>query len=335
MNALRSLADKLGAVSEVFFVILSGNILFSLVFAGLIPPSVRNIAFTPQAGNEWPAALSSAVNIGGKLGLVLLMFILLWKLLYRKHFSQANITRNSHSLIKLIGVGVLTFAFANFPWKLIVLVNQIIPFGEGLHGWDAVNSAKFSTGLVVFVLASAMLIPPLLEEISVRGFQLSRLNMSFAPISAILITGIFFPLMHGHFYQKDPVVLLLLVSFIFSSTIYGFIAYRYGSVIPVIIAHSLANAPEPSNSLWMGAIVLVMLSVVFACRAQILAASAALRKLWVDAGIGRFDVLWVIPSVLLVISPVFANRSNIMMSAGIFFGLMVLARLLSPKKAKA
>jgi len=38
--------------------------------------------------------------------------------------------------------------------------------------------------------------------------------MQFGPIGAILITGVAFPLFHGHFYQSDPVVLSQLIAFI-------------------------------------------------------------------------------------------------------------------------
>lgn len=333
MNKKHTILIKLGAISEILFLVLLGNIAFLLISSKLIPAEIQNISLDPELNNVWPAAYSMAIKVGLKNGLVLLFMILTWKFIYRKSNAEMNMSRNKHSILKLIGIGILTFTVANFPAKFIVLLNQVFQFGEGLHAWDAIYSTEFSLGLIVFVLAGNMLLPPILEEAAVRGFQLSRLKMSFAPISAILIVGTLFPLLHGHFYQNDPAVIAQLFAFIFSSIIWTFVAFRCGSIIPLIVAHALANSPFPPTPLWMGLYVFIMFLIVIKYRTAIMKEVKAFLGLWKNTGKERYDIFWIIPTLVLIIGPVFINRNYIFISILILLLIIILGRL-SLKKRK-
>ena len=323
MNSKYSILIKLGAISEILFIVLLGNILFLLISRGLIPQEIQNINLDPSANNVWPATLSMVIDVGLKNGLVLLLMVLTWKFIYRKSRVEMNITRNKYSISQLIGIGILCFSFANLPNKLIVLLNIIIPFGEGLQAWNTIYSTEFSLGLVAFVLAGNILLPPILEEAAVRGFQLSRLKQSLTPISAILIVGTLFPLFHGHFYQNDPVIIAQMIAFIFSSIIWTFVAFRCGSLIPLIVAHMLANSPMPSSSLWMGLYLLIMLTVIFRYRKIIKQEIAEFVKLWKSSGKDRLDIFWILPTLAVILGPVLINRNYMFISIVVLFLLII------------
>lgn len=273
-----SYLNKAGVIADGLLALLLGNVLFSLAGSALIPSEW--ITTTPDPDTIWQAVAGQSNQIGLRLSLVLLLGILIWKLRTGLSLENAAFTTGERSLGKLIGIGFLTFCFASMPWKGIVWINQLFPFGEGLGGWDYLGETDFSAGLVVYILVSAMLLPPILEELFVRGIWLNRIKMEYGPIGAVLITGCLFPLFHGHFYQSDPVVLSQLAAFIFASCVLGWVTIRTNSVIPAIVAHALGNSPEPSEPLFMGLIISVMLLTAGFYRQSVLAEWKAFLQAW-------------------------------------------------------
>lgn len=155
---------KIGVISDGLIAIIAGNLLFVLLGSTLIPQSWIN------SNNLWNSVLVLFFQIGIRLGLVLLLGIIVWKLRSKQPLSEAGFSFNNYSLLRLVGIGILMFCFASLPWKTIVFVNQLFPFGEGLHGWDYLNSVSLSPAVVTYILVSAMLLPPILEELYCPGY---------------------------------------------------------------------------------------------------------------------------------------------------------------------
>jgi len=97
-----------------------------------------------------------------------------------------------------------------------------------------IEDLKFSNGaeLVMMILA-AVILPAIAEEFLVRGILLSEFE-SLGTVYAIVISAIAFSAMHTSFYN--------LPGHFFAGLVYGWLAYRMNSIIPVMIAHIVNNA---------------------------------------------------------------------------------------------
>lgn len=154
---MKSYLKEAGVIADGLLALLAGNVIFSLAGSALIPPEW--VTAGPEPDTLWLAVIGQAGQIGIRLGLILLLGIFIWKLRTGLSLEKAAFTTGERSIGKLIGIGFLTFCFASLPWKGIVLFNQLVPFGDGLGGWDYLSETGFSTGLVVYILVTAMLPP--------------------------------------------------------------------------------------------------------------------------------------------------------------------------------
>lgn len=94
-----------------------------------------------------------------------------------------------------------------------------------------------------FALA-ATLVAPLCEEVAFRGHLASALHARHRPAAAIAVSAILFGLLH-----LDP---LRAPSLVLLGAIYGWLAWRTGSVWPGVIAHATNNGLAAGLALWVG-----------------------------------------------------------------------------------
>jgi len=99
-------------------------------------------------------------------------------------------------------------------------------------------------------------------------------------VGAVLLSALLFQLSHGHFSQSDPVVLLLLGSGLFAAACWAYVTVRTGSILPAVIAHALANTPEPATSWGLGLLLLGMVLVLIVRRAAIAAVLGDFARDW-------------------------------------------------------
>jgi membrane protease YdiL (CAAX protease family) len=86
----------------------------------------------------------------------------------------------------------------------------------------------------IFSIATAVIAAPILEEIICRGIILKGLLKNYPPYKAILISAIFFSVIHLNPWQAIPAF--------FSGLFLGWIYYKTQSVIPGMIIHATINA---------------------------------------------------------------------------------------------
>jgi len=86
----------------------------------------------------------------------------------------------------------------------------------------------------IFSIATAVIVAPILEEIICRGIILKGLLKNYPPYKAILISAIFFSVIHLNPWQAIPAF--------FSGLFLGWIYYKTQSVIPGMIIHATINA---------------------------------------------------------------------------------------------
>lgn len=113
------------------------------------------------------------------------------------------------------------------------------------------------------------------------SYVLTRLRLGgWGVIGGVLLSALVFELSHGHFYQSDPVVLLLFLSGFSAAICWAHATVQTGSVVPAIVAHGLGNVPEPATPPGLGVMVTGMALVVAARRTSIAARLRAFASDW-------------------------------------------------------
>ena len=144
-----------------------------------------------------------------------------------------NLRFNKISLRTLISIVILSIG-------LIILVDEFdriiyAIFGQPDFLEELTEQLKFTTPLRGFlIIASTVFAAPLVEEMLFRGYLQKVLEESWQDITkAILVTSLFFALVHLNLYWVAQIYLLGLVL--------GWLAWRTNSIIPGIILHGINN----------------------------------------------------------------------------------------------
>ncbi len=99
---------------------------------------------------------------------------------------------------------------------------------------------------VVLVLVLLMVVAPFAEEVIFRGVIMGSLHRRYGPRWAILGSGLLFALVH-----VQPATVFAIV---FVGLAFGWVAMRYRSIWPSIIAHSLFNGVSAAAIYWLRSI---------------------------------------------------------------------------------
>jgi membrane protease YdiL (CAAX protease family) len=285
---------RLAAIGEIMAMLIAGVLALRLLLP-LLPAAWTSGVWENPADSALPLALSDSLTIALRFSvLIVLSFTWLW-LRFRVTPAQAGVGTGGKSIARLALIGVITGGIAALPWKAIVLWNMHTGFGEGLHGFDQVMAAGFRYDVILLVLGTAVLLPPLFEEVLARGYMCTRVALGFGPVCGVLIVALVFALSHGHFHSDDPVVRMLAASSLFAAIVFGWVTLRTGSVLPAIIGHAALNAPEPSDPIGMSVLVAVFAVIAALSLPILLKETAAFfaavsRERWLH-------LLWALPLV--------------------------------------
>jgi hypothetical protein len=106
-------------------------------------------------------------------------------------------------------------------------------------------TAMFGRGplSMALILVLLMVVAPFAEEVIFRGVLMGSLQRRYGPSWAILGSGMLFALVH--------VQISTVVAIVFVGLALGWIAMRYRSIWPSIIAHSLFNGVSAGAILWL------------------------------------------------------------------------------------
>lgn len=227
---------RLAALAEILLVLAVGNIVGVAVYEAVLPVSVK----TGDAG-EIVEALFAGLRILLRIGFIAgFGLALLW---LRRGLGprDAGLTRAGKPLGHLLGIGFVLGGFSSFLVALVFAVHAVAPLGAGLAAWNNIREASLSTAFYVDMLATSIIVPPLVEEIMARGYMRLRLVESYGRVSGVILTGLVFALAHGKFVSTDPLLAIFMVVLIISSIAWAYIAQTSGSLIPPMIAHAMTN----------------------------------------------------------------------------------------------
>lgn len=94
-------------------------------------------------------------------------------------------------------------------------------------------TSTFAKDLSVLGIINIIIMAPLCEEIFFRGFIFSKLRSVHKPIIAILLSSLFFSIVHGTFVQQSTVWV--------NGIVYSYFYYKTGNLRMSILAHFLNN----------------------------------------------------------------------------------------------
>ena len=208
------------------------------VAAGLIEESGGDIAAARELLTEYIKSNLSILSLVFLLGEFVSVAVAgLW---YYFGYVKKEKARGSDHLPKeqenCSGIKKTGFILCGFmaTWGLSAILNQIASsiFPEASQDLTEIFSLM-KDGSVVLTLLAVALIGPIFEELTLRGIILSKLRRFFGPVGCIVISAVLFGIFHLNIIQGIYVFPMGLF--------WGFLAYRFKSVIPAIICHMANN----------------------------------------------------------------------------------------------
>ena len=212
------------------------------VYAGIIPKALEYIK---ELGPD-PAAVTEKLQeyMTGSSVVTVLMFIAeiisitvagIW---YYKGYVKKNRENRAYRYGSLKFGGIKSIAFVLCgcisAWSLAVIIQQIISSIVPQTAEEVSETLEMALGgNVVLGLISAVVLAPIFEELTVRGIILQRSKRAFGVIGCVIISAVLFGVFHLNIIQGLYVLPLGLF--------WGFVGYRFNSVIPCIICHMVNN----------------------------------------------------------------------------------------------
>lgn len=150
--------------------------------------------------------------------------IFAWRGIHWKHLGFGKFDATTMGL----GCGLLIFAYA-----IIIIHNSIlIAFGIDTQGQDILNLFE-SLESPIWLVISAVILAPLVEEIFFRGFLFQGFRQRYGWVRSMLLSSTLFSIAH-----LDPTALV--PTFILGCVL-AYLYHRSNSVWPGVILHFLVN----------------------------------------------------------------------------------------------
>ena len=266
---------RIAALAEVLLVLALGNIIGAAIYPYVVSSSVLD-----GSASENSLAFASGLLIFLRLGSAAVIGLILLYLRTGQTPRAAGLSRNGHSLSYLLKQGLVLGVISSFLIGLLFFVHSIIPLGEGLAAWWTYADTPINTAFLISLLGTSILIPPLTEEILMRGYNRARLVESFGPMAGVVLTGLVFALSHTRYLVADAMMLLFMGEILISSILWTYSAQKTGSIIPALIAHSLSNgiASLILFQVWLPFLLLLIMIVLI--RKEVSRMLASMKQDW-------------------------------------------------------
>jgi sodium transport system permease protein len=171
--------------------------------------------------------LSAALIVAyfGVLPLALARYL---KIDWRTAFSLRNARLRDWIGAAAIGLGSWALAY-----EVLLLQSRVLPLPAGLAEADAQMMKMLSGWSLPMLLLALAVVPGICEELTFRGFVLSGLQSRLRPMTAILITAVFFAAFHFLLLRFGVTVAL--------GILLGYVCWRTRSIGPGMLIHMMHN----------------------------------------------------------------------------------------------
>jgi len=236
---------QFGAIGEIVTIFLGLNLL-ARSLSGVLGLSSIKAALEGVPEGTQPEFLRlawvTALDLGVKYGLMMGAAFALGWYYRRRPLTAYGLSRNDRSWPDLLGSGILLYAVVGTPVLLLLMADRFIGLGQGAAHWWIFDT-HWNVGFWVFMFVSSFGLVPVFEELFTRGYVQMRLSEESTPATAIVITACLFSFAHTQYCHLSVMSLGMLATIIFSSLVGGYVFYRTGSLVPVIVSHAIGNLP--------------------------------------------------------------------------------------------
>ena len=270
---VRRCLSAMAALAEVLVVLAGGALLAGVVRRAVDMPTYKNVLGEGPTETYpdflWLSGIT-AVELILKFGIMLVLAFTLGWILRRWTPKSYGLTLAGHRLGELLVTGWVLFAVTGLPVKALLYLNQYLSVGEGAAHWW-IFDLDWTWSFWLFMAVSSFVIPPVCEEIIIRGYMQSRLVQALGPRVGIVLIALIFAAAHGQYHRLDPISMAMLASLVFSSVCLGYTFYRTQSLVPCIVAHALGNIPIATR--YESVLMVAMAATIIIARKPILQAA--------------------------------------------------------------
>lgn len=235
---------RIAATLEVFGVYMTGALLGFILMTIL---GVTNPIEALRTNREFDLLIASRdlalLLLCQYCSIMLPAFLIGWWR-RKRPLRDYGITTAKRPLSFHIRTGIVLFAVAELPYKILLAVDHLIPLGEKAYTQEIAYSLNWGDfRFWVFMAVGSFLLVPILEEIFHRGYVQTRLAEDFDAPTAILMTAFLFAFSHRQYFDPSLWNIGMLMAGLFEAFAWGYIFYRTRSLVAVMIAHALVNFP--------------------------------------------------------------------------------------------
>lgn len=168
--------------------------------------------------------------------LTILTFWIVTLIRKKKFLKEASLVKFKPSTVAPIIIGGISLNFA------ISFLLNFVPFPQSwIESYEA-SSSELLGGAGILMWISVVIMAPLVEELTFRGFMYSRLKTGMAKWIAIIITSLVFGIVHG-------TIIWAIYTFIFSLVLIS-VLERTKSLWGSILLHMSFNLVGATMSTW-------------------------------------------------------------------------------------
>ena len=247
--ALKAWQRQTAAACECVGIFVCGTLLARLIARAVGLPTRGLRDLQPSASVDFLSlAWVTGANLLVRYGLILtLAFAVGWW--YRRWpLREYGVTTSRLPVKQLIAIALLVFSVGGAIPKFLLFIGAYVPLGSAPRHWELSQSTG-SIDFWIYMAVSSYFLVPILEELFARGYLQTRLGEDFGAPAAVLMTAALFTASHRQYFIVSFIGLAMLASLLFASLLVGYVRYRFGTVLPGMLAHALGNVPVRGTAL--------------------------------------------------------------------------------------
>jgi membrane protease YdiL (CAAX protease family) len=236
---------KVAALIEVAGIIALSSFAVLWVQPFIAPGLGETLGLLDGSEPDFIASASAMLKqFGIQYCAVLIMVLVLARLQGGRPRQAFALTRSSRSIGSLILLGLVAGFIVSVPVQFMFVARDLWSIGDGTALWMIADRVPWDWTFWLFMGVGSFAIVPIVEELTWRGYVLGRLVENFGPGGALIVTTLFFSLLHlQYFVDPDPAKIMTIFGLLFGAVVFGLITLHTGSIVPAIIAHAVINTP--------------------------------------------------------------------------------------------
>ncbi len=213
---------------KMFFAVLILSIVLIVVIVVILSQSSIGLDIKSEKFGQVLGKIIFFVRDSGFL--IVLYFILKEKTKFSGLFSlEINDSKERQNFLRVVAISICLIFFLLPIFRVLELINTLPTTGIEIKKVHYHNIYYF-----IFQIISMVILTPIFEEIFVRGIILRKLLNRYTPFLSIIVSSVFFTLMHIPSFSS-------LLGYFLMGLILGAVYFQTRSLLYSIILHSLWN----------------------------------------------------------------------------------------------